>query len=170
MMPWRASCSLRLSPMQAITVETERRSVRLDTPRVYRVGRSPDADLVVEGDTVSREHLEIRPSGEGWLLVDVGSRHGTWLDGRRIAELPLDRAVQLYLGASDGGTALSIRPDAAASTDRLQAPYLAPGPQGPVGAASPRPPGGPATPPPPRPGPPGGLTPPPAPAPRNEPA
>lgn len=50
------------------------------------VGRSPDCDLVLPGDEVrvSRQHIRIERREAGYLLVDLGSRNGTLLNGQTI--------------------------------------------------------------------------------------
>lgn len=68
---------------------------------VTRVGRSPDNDLVVEGQEaagVSGHHLEIRREGEGYRLVDLGSTNGTWVKGNRVMEVELAGSEDIRLG------------------------------------------------------------------------
>lgn len=50
------------------------------------LGRSPDCDVVLEGDQVSRRHAEIRREGMVYLIRDLGSRNGIHLDGIRAVE------------------------------------------------------------------------------------
>jgi pSer/pThr/pTyr-binding forkhead associated (FHA) protein len=50
------------------------------------LGRNPKAcDLRVEDQRVSSEHASLHWTGEGWELRDLGSRNGTFLEGRRLA-------------------------------------------------------------------------------------
>src|SRR4051812_21421770 len=50
-----------------------------------RIGAHPESDLVLETDrTVSRNHFEIQYTDRGYLLIDLNSTNGTFLDGRRI--------------------------------------------------------------------------------------
>ena len=50
------------------------------------VGRSRDVDVRLSDDHVSRVHAEVEPR-RGWLFVrDVGSRHGTFVNGERVSE------------------------------------------------------------------------------------
>lgn len=52
-----------------------------------RIGRETGSTIVVSGEhanVVSGRHAEIRYEGNAWLLVDLGSRNGTYLNGRRI--------------------------------------------------------------------------------------
>lgn len=53
-------------------------------PTGAALGRSRQCDVVVDDPNVSRQHAEVRPSGAGWTLVDLGSTNGTVLNGRRI--------------------------------------------------------------------------------------
>jgi serine/threonine-protein kinase len=51
----------------------------LDKPMVS-VGRRPDADLVVPEATVSGHHAEFRWQNATWIVEDVGSTNGTFVD------------------------------------------------------------------------------------------
>ncbi len=53
------------------------------------VGRSPDADIVLEDASVSRRHAELVWRSGTWIVHDVGSRNGTRLNGRSIARAAL---------------------------------------------------------------------------------
>lgn len=54
-------------------------------PGKLRIGRDPSCELVLASQFVSRNHAEINVSEEGSCeLVDLGSRNGTALNGRRI--------------------------------------------------------------------------------------
>ena len=57
------------------------------------VGRSPDADLTLEDDAVSWNHLEIEARGQVLMATDLDSRNGTALNGE-----PLDRPRRLRDG------------------------------------------------------------------------
>ena len=48
------------------------------------IGRDETADFVLPEPTVSRRHAEIRSVDEGWEIADLGSRLGTWLNGKKI--------------------------------------------------------------------------------------
>ena len=49
-----------------------------------RVGRSRDADLVLDDKRVSRAHAAIRVDGPQVVVEDLGSTNGTWVNGVRI--------------------------------------------------------------------------------------
>lgn len=51
---------------------------------VLTIGRADDNDIVVHSVHVSRHHAEVRWDGSRYLLQDLGSKNGTFLNGRRI--------------------------------------------------------------------------------------
>ena len=46
------------------------------------VGRDDTADVTIPDDTLSRHHFMIWREGDGYLLKDLESQNGTWVDGR----------------------------------------------------------------------------------------
>jgi len=52
---------------------------------VVRIGRWPDNDVVVEDRWVSRYHAEVRREGLTYTVHDLGSKNGTYLNGRLIS-------------------------------------------------------------------------------------
>ncbi len=65
-----------------------------------RVGRSRTCDVQLAGETVSAQHIELRPLDDAhrWLLVDLGSLNGTWFLGRRIGRTVVEAGDQALLG------------------------------------------------------------------------
>lgn len=65
---------------------TKKREFVLRRP-LCRIGKAPSLnDVVLDEDTVSRQHCEIARDGRGYLLRDLGSTNGTLLDGAEIRE------------------------------------------------------------------------------------
>lgn len=76
---------------------------------VVRVGRMPDGDVVFDavGDIdASGRHAEFRQEGDALLIVDVGSRNGTFVEGRRIEQLRLQVGAEVEFGR--GGPRLRV--------------------------------------------------------------
>jgi hypothetical protein len=48
------------------------------------IGRGRDCDVVLEDSGISRRHAEIRPSGDGWTLEDLGSTNGVLVNGEKL--------------------------------------------------------------------------------------
>jgi hypothetical protein len=61
-------------------------------------GREPDSDLFLDDVTVSRRHAEMRRMASGWLLRDVGSLNGTYVNRRRIEEVALVPGDEVQIG------------------------------------------------------------------------
>jgi len=55
------------------------------TPPATVLGRALDCDLVIPDRRVSRRHAEIRRQEEGFILRDLDSTNGTWLNGQRLS-------------------------------------------------------------------------------------
>ena len=55
-----------------------------DGENSLRIGRDPESEIVLPYPSVSRRHAQIRFEGDRCLLLDVGSRHGTYLNGQQI--------------------------------------------------------------------------------------
>ena len=45
------------------------------------IGRATDAGVQLTDTSVSRRHAEVRPSGDGFVVVDLGSTNGTRVNG-----------------------------------------------------------------------------------------
>ncbi len=65
---------------------------------VVHVGAHPDNDLVVGDPTVSRFHCVIERFEDGWLVRDLDSTNGTWVDGVRVREAYLRPGNRIRLG------------------------------------------------------------------------
>jgi hypothetical protein len=62
------------------------------------LGRSSACQLVFADDTVSRRHAELRLVEGRWILRDLGSSNGTWVNGRRVMEAEVAPGDEVYLG------------------------------------------------------------------------
>ncbi len=63
------------------------------------LGRSEHVDLPLDDVYVSDEHAQIRLDGDGWVVRDLGSTNGTYLNGAKVARpTPLAAGDQLRLG------------------------------------------------------------------------
>ena len=75
-------------------------SFPLDQP-VVRIGRDPSADLVIDDPLLSKIHARITTKDDQWVLVDEGSRNGTFIAGKRAVEkkeMPLKNGDDITLG------------------------------------------------------------------------
>jgi pSer/pThr/pTyr-binding forkhead associated (FHA) protein len=65
-----------------------------------RLGRSAEADICIEDRWVSREHCEIECVDQVLRVRDLGSKHGTFVNGRAVSAAVLKPGDQLSVGLS----------------------------------------------------------------------
>jgi pSer/pThr/pTyr-binding forkhead associated (FHA) protein len=69
----------------------------LDTDKVS-VGRHPDSDIFLDDVTVSRQHAVFRRTSDGFLVADVGSLNGTYVNRDRVDEVLLTNGDEVQIG------------------------------------------------------------------------
>lgn len=63
------------------------------------IGRGDDCTLMLPIAKISKRHVRITGSDEGWIIEDLGSRNGVYVDGARISEATLlTRTTLLHIG------------------------------------------------------------------------
>jgi pSer/pThr/pTyr-binding forkhead associated (FHA) protein len=48
------------------------------------IGRSPASDIQIKDSFVSREHARILKVNDRFFIEDLGSKNGTWINGKAI--------------------------------------------------------------------------------------
>src|SRR5439155_15763129 len=65
------------------------------------VGRDPGSAVPLVDPLVSRKHAVIRRQADGkFLLLDLGSTHGTYLGGKRVSGVLLSDGDEIRLGST----------------------------------------------------------------------
>jgi len=67
---------------------------------IMTIGRSPQADITIEDDRISRIHCVIESIGDTFTIEDKGSTNGTYVDARKVSRATLLPGVSLQLGHS----------------------------------------------------------------------
>jgi DNA-binding NtrC family response regulator len=67
---------------------------------VIRVGKASENDVVLDEETVSRAHFELVRDGKGWLVRDLRSTNGTFLDGAEIQSAYVRAGSTIAAGAA----------------------------------------------------------------------
>lgn len=62
------------------------------------VGRHPDCEIFLHDVTVSRRHSEFRREEGSFILRDLGSLNGTYVNGERVDEKDLDSGDEVQVG------------------------------------------------------------------------
>jgi hypothetical protein len=76
------------------------RSLEFDTD-VVTLGRLPESDVAFDPRAdidASGRHAELRRERGWWVIVDVGSRNGTWVNGQRVERAALNVGDELEFG------------------------------------------------------------------------
>ncbi len=132
--------------MSSIRLQSTSDSWAADGPRTFTIGREPACDVIAEDPLVSRRHAEIRPAGDGWEVVDLGSSHGVWVNGQRVQRHVLSGTTTIRFGQAGSGFDLTATVTGAAGAPAVTA--MAPGapaptaftPAGPPAPPAPAPP------------------------------
>ena len=61
-------------------------------------GNGTDCDILVQHDTVSRRHFVISRGERSYMIRDLGSTNGTWVNGVRVKEAYLHPGVVIHAG------------------------------------------------------------------------
>ncbi len=83
-----------------VTGKDEGREVLLQKSAVM-IGTLGDSDLVLTDPTVSRSHAVVEEKADGYLLRDLGSTNGTFLDGVKVREAYLSAGSVIRAGQTD---------------------------------------------------------------------
>ena len=101
-----------LHPLQSVPVQ----SWTFESESLVRIGRSTDNDVILYSAVVSRHHVELRLNNSGWEVVSLGA-NGTYLDGKRIDQVPVVDGMIIRLASS--GPQIQIRIGSAETKARL---------------------------------------------------
>lgn len=107
-----------LHPLKSVAVQ----KWNFDPNSVIRIGRANDNDVVLYSAVVSRHHLEIRPRGQDWALINLGS-NGTFINGKKINKVLVKNGMVIRLASS--GPKIKITLDDSVdspSSDQTQQP------------------------------------------------
>ena len=75
----------------------EQRTVPLDKPKLV-VGREPTCEIHIDNLGISRQHCAFAARGEAFVVQDLGSSNGTFVNGRKITEHFLNDADEVVIG------------------------------------------------------------------------
>jgi pSer/pThr/pTyr-binding forkhead associated (FHA) protein len=84
-----------LHPLKSIAVQ----KWNFGSNSVIRIGRASNNHVVLYSAVVSRHHLEIRPRGNDWALVNLGS-NGTFINGKKINKVLVKDGMVIRLASS----------------------------------------------------------------------
>jgi serine phosphatase RsbU (regulator of sigma subunit) len=74
--------------------------VALD-PLPFRIGRAPESNLILRDSRASRSHARIFTEGNAYWVEDLRSRHGTFVNGKRVSRQALHNSDRIEFGVQD---------------------------------------------------------------------
>lgn len=83
------------------------------------IGRSEEATITLKDPSSSRKHASIERTGRGWMLNDLGSANGTYLNGATVKESALQDGDIILIGNTE---LRFVEPMVAAEADDLEPP------------------------------------------------
>ena len=87
------------APSKAFVVEGDKKGKTLTLNEELIIGRGEKCGLVLDDTYVSTVHARIFSKGESYMLEDLGSTNGTYLNRRRVtAPMELQRGDQVKIG------------------------------------------------------------------------
>ena len=81
-----------------VLLNTDAKGQSFPIGAALKIGKAPENDVVLDHPTVSRNHLVLRRQGELFLVQDLGSTNGTFIDGAQIREGYLRAGAMLEVG------------------------------------------------------------------------
>ena len=81
--------------------------------RTFRIGRTADCEISLRGECVSRTHTEVAFEDGQWLIRDLQSSNGTYVDGERIQTAPVGKKSTIRLGQTGPRISLEVESPAA---------------------------------------------------------
>jgi ABC transport system ATP-binding/permease protein len=103
-----------------LVVRLNGRTLRFTGDAPVMVGRDADCDLPVDHPEVSRTHGVFELQGIAWTYRDLGSRNGSYVDGRRVVVEELPGPTRILLGDPADGLVLEVGPDGEQPSDVMQ--------------------------------------------------
>jgi len=94
------------SSLLVISGPKEGVSLELIPEEQFTIGRSGDSSLVIRDDTTSTHHARLMLWNDQWMVQDLDSTNGTFVDGKRVS---IPTPVPLNTPVTVGTTAFELR-------------------------------------------------------------
>jgi hypothetical protein len=89
-------------PRRLVVTDGPKVGIEIDLPEEeLTIGRSGDSDLVIRDDFTSSRHARLLHWPDGWVIQDLDSTNGTFLDGVRVqTPTPVPLRTPITIGTS----------------------------------------------------------------------
>lgn len=92
--------SLRKCQLRVLSGPDEKKKFDLNQ-KTTQLGKKEDNDIVLLDNTVSRHHISIEMTSDSYLLKDLGSTNGTYINGLKVKEAYLTPGDVIKIGNSE---------------------------------------------------------------------
>ncbi len=86
-----------MASVTVIFAGQEQKTFELDKPRMV-VGREPTCEIHIDNLGISRSHCAFVMKDEAYILQDLGSSNGTYVNGRKVTEHFLNDSDEIIIG------------------------------------------------------------------------
>ena len=83
------------------------------------VGRADDNDIIINHDSISGHHAQLKLQGDRYYLIDLESTNGTFLDGGLANNVPLHNGAVIVFGQVNADYECEEAEEALAGTDEF---------------------------------------------------
>lgn len=87
-----------LSKGKLIAIDTDLGATEFPLEPLNFIGRTPENQIRLNKPAVSRRHAQIAQSDSGYVLRDLNSENGTYVNGERVKEKPLADGDRVQIG------------------------------------------------------------------------
>lgn len=99
-----------------LLIEAGDSDLTLEPDEVGLIGRADTCTIRLDDGRVSRTHVRLTPTADGWLLEDLASTGGTWIAGDRAESVLISGPTEVRLGDPDSGPMLRLVPAVVSAT------------------------------------------------------
>lgn len=91
---------VQVEPRELVVVEGPAAGAKVSIEkRPITIGRASICDLTLDDDFISSRHLRVSMQSNGYVVEDLGSTNGTWVEGERLSEPVLIKpGVRIKMG------------------------------------------------------------------------
>ncbi|MCU1407066.1 MAG: hypothetical protein JWQ43_3369 [Glaciihabitans sp.] len=97
--PARAASPSTGPAARLVITSGPKEGLEIELPREQlTIGRSSESGLVIRDDYTSTHHARLMLWNDGWVVQDLDSTNGTYLDGRRVTvptPIPMNTAIKI---------------------------------------------------------------------------
>ena len=108
------------------------KSYRLQTHRPFTLGRDPGNDIILRDQKVSRHHAEIVFERGFFVMHDLASANGTYVNSKRVRVAPLTHGCKIRLGNTYGRFSEELPTEADEPQTGVVEPFEQPLPEAPA--------------------------------------